>query len=111
MYHLGTLIFWAWRVAFGKDWLLVSNAACSSDRLLLFPLEEGDGEPWFPALSKQQSCTFLLPGLDRLALIVLGDFPPAPVAEPGAGDDLGVMQEPAKDGAGCRRIAQVLIVY
>ncbi len=43
MYHLGTVVFWAWRVAFGKGWLVVFKAGCSSGRLLLFPRGGGRG--------------------------------------------------------------------
>jgi hypothetical protein len=41
-----------------------------------------------------------------LALILFGNSLPEPIAAPGDCDDLGVMQQPVKDGAGCRHIAQ-----
>ena len=84
--------------------MVVFKAGCSSGRLLLFPLEEGNGEPWFPVLSEQRSCTFLLLWLAGLALILLGKSLPEPVAAPSDCDDFCVMQAPVKDGVGCRHI-------
>lgn len=74
----------------------------------MFPLEEGVGEPWFPVLLGQRSCTFGLFGLGGLASVLFGGTFLEPIAAASDRDDLGVVQEAIEDRAGGWDIAQEL---
>jgi hypothetical protein len=52
VHHLGRSVFSLFSALIAScGWLFVGEAVLRSRRLQLFPLEEGCGEPWFPALS------------------------------------------------------------
>lgn len=71
---------------------------------MLFPLEEGFGEPWFP-IAQSRSLTFgfgwfgVAPSAAFCAFL-------EPVAATVDGNDLGVVEKAIKDGACSRDVAQ-----